>query len=151
MAEEAEAAGGVAGACRCGGDWRGLISDGGALRSALVGKGNKERLVYLDNGAAMALRDWLALRGAQPGALFSRGLKGGRVRPGEPMTAQAIHDVIVRRAQQAGVAHVSPHDLRRSFVSDMLDAGVDIATVAAMAGHASVNTTARYDRRGEQA
>ena len=93
----------------------------------------------------------LAVRGESPGALFSRGLKGGRVLAGEPMTAQAIHDVIVRWAQQAGVAHVSPHDLRRSFVSDMLDAGVDMATVAAMAGHASVNTTARYDRRGEAA
>jgi len=128
-----------------------LHDDGEALSIRLTGKGHKERVVYLDNSAAMALRDWLAIRGAQPGALFSRGLKGGRVLAGAPMTPQAIHDVIVRRAQQAGVAHVSPHDLRRSFVSDMLDAGVDIATVAAMAGHASVNTTARYDRRGEAA
>jgi integrase len=120
------------------------------LTIRLTGKGGKERLVYLDNGAALALRAWLAIRGAQPGALFSRGRKGGRVLAGAGMTPQAIRDVVARRAQQAGVAHVSPHDLRRSFVSDMLDAGVDIATVAAMAGHASVNTTARYDRRGEQ-
>ena len=125
---------------------------GEMLTIRLVGKGHKERLVYLDNGAAMALRDWLAIRGTQPGALFTRGLKGGHLLTGAlPMTPQAIHDVIVRRAQQAGVSHVSPHDLRRSFVSDLLDAGVDIATVAQMAGHASVNTTARYDRRGEAA
>ena len=128
-----------------------LHDDGEALSIRLTGKGHKERLVYLDSSAALALRDWLAIRGAQPGALFSRGLKGGRVLAGEPMTPQAIHDVIVRRAQRAGVAHVSLHDLRRSFVSHMLDAGVDIATVAAMAGHANVNTTARYDRRGEAA
>ena len=41
--------------------------------------------------------------------------------------------------------------MRRSFVSDMLDARVDISTVAAMAGHSSVSPTQRYDRRGTEA
>ena len=117
----------------------------------VLGKRNKERLVYLDNGAALAVQDWLRVRGNDPGSLFYSGRKGGRLKHGHGMTAQAIRDVIARRAEQAQIEHLSPHDLRRSFVSDLLDAGVDIATVAAMAGHSQIETTRRYDRRGEVA
>jgi len=126
------------------------LDDGEMVTLRVLGKRHKERLVYLDNGAALALRAWLAARGAGAGALFYAGRRGGHILQGRGMTSQAIRDVVDRRSAQAGIAHASPHDLRRSFVGDLLDAGVDIATVAAMAGHASVNTTARYDRRGEQ-
>lgn len=125
--------------------------DGETITLRIMGKRNKERLVYLDNGAALALRAWLRVRGDDAGPLFYSGRRGGHIEQGSGMTAQAIRDVVDKRAEQAGIPHVSPHDLRRSFVSDLLDCGVDIATVASMAGHASVQTTARYDRRGEAA
>jgi integrase len=67
------------------------------------------------------------------------------------MTTQAIYNLLAKRAVRARVKDFSPHDLRRTFVSDLLDAGADIATVAKMAGHANIQTTARYDRRPEEA
>ena len=119
-------------------------------RLLIVGKRNKERTAYLKGGAAAAMRDWLELRGPWSGALFYPVNKGGKLDP-RRMTNQAIYNLLAKRAALAGVRKFSPHDMRRTFVSDLLDAGADIATVAKMAGHASVTTTGRYDRRGEEA
>ena len=115
------------------------------------GKGQKERLVWVDNGAEDALSDWLTIRGDEPGPIFLPVNKGDRLQPGHRMTSQAVYNMLGKRAREAGVRSLSPHDLRRSFVSDLLDAGADISTTAKLAGHASMQTTARYDRRGEEA
>ena len=67
------------------------------------------------------------------------------------MTEQAAYLACRKRAAEAGVASFSPHDLRRTFVSTLLESGADVVTVQGLAGHANVATTARYDRRGEVA
>jgi site-specific recombinase XerD len=145
-------AGGLRRAELAGLTWGCIIEDNGETISLkVVGKRSKERMVYLENGGAAALRAWLQVRGGADGALFYAGRRGGHITDGQGMTAQAVRDVVGRRALQAGLQHASPHDLRRSFVSDLLDHGVDIATVADMAGHANIGTTRRYDRRGEHA
>jgi site-specific recombinase XerD len=113
------------------------------------GKGRKERLAHLIEGATAALSDWLQSRGTSPGPLFWPVNKAGKVVT-RRMTTQAVYNVLHKRSAQASVAQSSPHDLRRTFVSNLLDKGADISTVAKMAGHASVQTTARYDRRPEE-
>jgi integrase/recombinase XerD len=116
----------------------------------LGAKGNKDRLAYVTNGARAALDAWLAMRGTDAGKLFVPINKGGRVTM-RAMTDQAIYGMLVKRAADAGIPHFSPHDLRRSFVGDMLDAGADVSLVQQLAGHANVTTTLRYDRRPEHA
>lgn len=114
------------------------------------GKRNKQRTVYVTNGALVALGRWLELRGAEPGALFCGVAQGGRLQRGR-LTSQTVYDVLRKLATRAGLGHVTPHDLRRTFVGDLLDAGADLSTVQRLAGHADPNTTARYDRRPERA
>lgn len=125
--------------------------DAATGRLVLRGKGGKERAAFATNGAKDALMDWLAVRGSDAGPLFLPVNKGGRVILGQRMTPQAVYNALAKRCVQAGVNDLSPHDLRRTFVGDLLDAGADIATVQQLAGHANVQTTGRYDRRPEAA
>ncbi|MDH2426182.1 tyrosine-type recombinase/integrase [Sphaerisporangium sp. TRM90804] len=125
-----------------------------AARSLRVrGKRDKERLVYLTAEAVARTEAWLAVRGPAGGALFCPVNKAGRLRaPGgspAPMTGQAIADIVSRRLAASGAARRTPHDFRRTFIGELLDAGVDLATTQALVGHASPVTTARYDRRPE--
>lgn len=130
-------------------DMSDYLPETGAL-TVRHGKGDKARIVYLTGGAQGAMAAWLPVRGTDPGALFLPINKGRRVTV-RRMTDQAVLAMLQRRAAKAGVSHFSPHDLRRTFISDLLDAGADIATVQKLAGHSSVATTGRYDRRGEHA
>lgn len=114
------------------------------------GKGRKERIVHLIDGAEAALLDWLEARGTSSGPLFWPVNKGGKVVK-RRLTTQAVYNLLSKRAGEVGITQASPHDLRRTFVSNLLDKGADISTVAKMAGHANVQTTARYDRRPEEA
>ena len=113
------------------------------------GKGGKDRLVYLPESAITLVRNWLDVRGDAPGALLCPIRKGGEITRRQ-MCPDAVLKIVRRRAKQAGVESFSPHDFRRTFCSDLLDAGIDIVTVQKLAGHASVVTTAKYDRRGEE-
>jgi site-specific recombinase XerD len=127
-------------------DWD---AETGAL-TVRAGKGTKARLTYLSGGAAQAIAAWCAVRGDDAGPLFWPADRLGSVSAGR-LSDQGVLRVTHKRGREAAVSAFSPHDLRRSMISDLLDAGADISTAQRLAGHANVNTTQRYDRRGEQA
>lgn len=132
-------------------------------------KGDKPRKLWLDNGAASALRDWLEVRGpGRPGEpLFVAVSKSGRVMtapalrgrksqaeavlvaPG--LRAPALQLILGKRAAEAGIDEpLSWHDFRRTFAGNLLDAGADLVTVQKLMGHSSPTTTSNYDRRGDE-
>ena len=122
--------------------------EAGTLR--VRGKGDKERLVYLGREALRVLLDWLGVRGADPGPLLCPVSKAGCVEL-RRLSDQAVYNALRKRAREAHVRAFSPHDLRRTCITNMLDRGGDLSVVQDIAGHSSLSTTKIYDRRGEAA
>lgn len=115
------------------------------------GKGNKERLCPISDPMRDLLRRWFVCRTETPGPILCPVLKSGRVVVIRRMSAEAVALRLRVRGLEAGLQHFTAHDLRRSFVGDLLDLGTDLVTVQKLAGHAQVTMTAKYDRRGESA
>lgn len=114
----------------------------------ITGKGNKQREVYPPPSVVSRLADWLSIRTGQGGEmLFCVVRKGGRIQGDHALTADAVYKVLLRRAKDAGVTNFTPHDLRRTFATRLLDKGVDLNTVKVAMGHSNVQTTQRYDKR----
>jgi site-specific recombinase XerD len=111
----------------------------------VVGKGGREDLLPLTRAVRRLLAPWLRARGDAPGPLLYAVYRG-QVVP-RPLSAAGVYGILCRRGAAAGITHFSPHDLRRSFVSHLLDRGVELRHVQTLARHAQVATTQRYDRR----
>ena len=107
----------------------------------VIGKGNKERIVPYGVPATRALMRYLAVRPAlvkEPTRALFLGVRGGRLDP------RSMRDVVYRVAAQAGVPEISPHDLRHSAATHLLEGGSDLRTVQEILGHNSLATTQRY-------
>lgn len=107
------------------------------------GKGNKARKIKLNNRAKDMLESWLEVRGRTEGPLFLKVRKGGGI-VAQPLSGQAIYNVIVERYKEAGLKRLSPHDLRHSFASNLLSSGTNIKVVQELLGHENLETTANY-------
>lgn len=124
-----------------------VLPDGVRVR----GKGNKERVVPLPASASTVVQRWILVRGTEAGPLFYTWQRNRAQLGSYGLTPSGVHTVLAELAEAANVEHFSPHDCRRTYIGDLLSAGVDVVTVAALVGHASVSTTQRYDRRPERA
>lgn len=111
-----------------------------AERSVIVvrGKGSKERIVSLSPRLLMMLRDyWKQERPPQPWLFASR--------TGGPLGQDAARVALKRAALEAGLdKHVTPHVLRHSFATHLLDAGTELRVIQVLLGHADIKTTTRY-------
>lgn len=114
------------------------------------GKGDKSRTVYLYNGSLAALNAWLDVRGVKPGFLFCRIRKGGDILIDEHITYEGTRKILYKRFLESGLSDsLSWHDFRRTLAGILFDNGTDPSIIQDQFGHASYNTTKKYDRRPE--
>lgn len=116
----------------------------------VVGKGDKERVVYIHPSAVPYLDRWLVVVGERRGPVFRAVDRWGHI-GSKPLSPRAVGHIISRRRVAAGLASLATHDFRRTFIGDFIDAGGDLVQAQQLAGHASATTTARYDRRPARA
>lgn len=107
----------------------------------VLGKGSKERIVPFGQAALQALQTYLALRGALPprGQALFVNARGGR------LSDRSVRTFLGRAlVRQAVVRHASPHTLRHSFATHLLERGADLRAIQELLGHVSLSTTQRY-------
>jgi integrase/recombinase XerD len=116
------------------------------------GKGERDRTIYFKpGGARRAINQWLRLRGEKKGALLRPVTRHSEVLE-RSLSYSAIYRALERRASQAGLTHLTPHDLRRTIGTHLLEkTGGDIDLVREFLGHVDVKTTQIYIMRGETA
>lgn len=112
----------------------------GAETLRVIGKGDKERIVPIGRKAREAVEAWLVLRpdnGETEGRLLVS-------RKGRPLTRAGAALIVGECARRVGLANVSPHTLRHSFATHLLEGGADLESIREMLGHAAISTTGLY-------
>lgn len=109
------------------------------LECTVLGKGNKERTVYLDEVTAMNLKDYLSERTDSQDALFVA-RKGAHSR----LLKSSVEHVLRDLGQRSGVENVHPHRFRRTLATNLINHGMPVQEVAVILGHENINTTMRY-------
>jgi len=117
----------------------------GDALSVHMGKGAKSRLIYLPDWVVDLVKRWLAVRSDNSLYMFVV----MRV-PSVPLSVRTLGKIVFRLSDHAQIDKVTCHDFRRTYATNLLDAGVPLDTVAALLGHANLKTTKIYDRRDDK-
>ncbi len=116
------------------------------LEISVMGKGRKIRTVYFSRRAVSALRDYLEIRKDMDDALFINYRRGAaKLNASRRLTIKSIEDIVKKYVKIAGLpVMATPHTLRHSFATDLLNQGVDLRTVQEFLGHSNIATTQIY-------
>lgn len=114
-----------------------------------MAKGRKDRSAPLHPSVLPILENWLQKRGTKPGPLLTRIDPWGRA-TGSALDGDAVGRVLKDRIKLAGVKPFAAHDCRRTYITQLLESGVDVMTVSRCAGHEQIETTRKYDMRAEE-
>lgn len=114
------------------------------------GKGRKYREIHVAAAVDKVIRAWIKASGVKEAgdALFNRIQRNGRV-TSQPLTTTGLTRILEQLQQTSDIARFTPHDMRRTFITRLLEQGVDINTVRQLAGHSDITTTTRYDYRDD--
>lgn len=104
------------------------------------GKGGKQRAIPLNAEARKALQQWLDIRPTTDSDFVWTGVEGTSA----DLSGRAIQRVLQRYAQEAGLEELTPHTCRHTFAKNLVNQGVGLEKVAALLGHANLNTTRMY-------
>jgi integrase/recombinase XerC len=116
----------------------------GTLR--VLGKGNRERMAYLGGLAADSLKRYMEKGRGGPASALAPLFVG---KAGKAVSRRTVQRIVRRYARLSGIGKApTPHSLRHSFATHLLDAGVDLRSIQEMLGHKSLSTTQRYTRVG---
>lgn len=117
------------------------VEDGNEL--SVNGKGRKMRLVFLSGSAREAVDAYIERRDDDDPALFVR--VGSAQKESRRLSARSVGDIVRTHARDAGITtQVTPHVIRHTFATRLLENGADIRTVQELLGHADISTTQRY-------
>jgi len=109
----------------------------------VMGKGSKQRQILLSDTCTAALTRWMEVRSLVPPQYGERALFIGK--RGKRLDRRQAARLLDEHARLAGIPqHVSPHDLRHSFATHMLEGGADLRAVQELLGHSRISTTQRY-------